>query len=151
MIAGGFGSCSTLVHLIAQHPKVALMLGVVGTVVYLGGSAGPGYHPGNKKSITVLSQKVQSSTEDAQVRAAFDAIMTEEIRVPEGVIKDAISKCGCDLTVKAIESDSVLLRDTVFVYFLDLAHTYGITHAKERLQGELITKADPSIEGIRRP
>jgi hypothetical protein len=151
MIAGGFGSCSTLVHLIAQHPKVALMIGVVGTVVYLGGSAGPGYHPGNKKSIAVLSEQVKSSSEDAQIRTAFDAIMTEEMQVPESVIKDAISKCGCDLTVRAIEGDRALLRDTVFVYFLDLAHTYGITQAQERLKGELITKSDASIGGIGTP
>ncbi len=56
MIAGGFGSCSTLVHVIAQHPKVAMMIGVVGTVVYLSGGAGPGYRNGNEKSRCSLSR-----------------------------------------------------------------------------------------------
>jgi dienelactone hydrolase len=108
-------------------------------------------HAGNDKSIAVLSEKLQYSSDDTQIRAAFGAIWTDDIEVPKSVLKQAISKCGCDLTVGAVESDSLLLRNTVFVHFLDLAHAYGVTRAPEMLKDALITKADASIGGTSLP
>jgi len=145
MIAGGFGSCSTLVHLIAQHPKVAMMIGVIGTVAYLSGSAGPGYHAGNDKSIRVLSEQVDTQTEDAQIRAAFNAIWDDDAQVSEIIIREMIRKCGCDMTVETVKSDRQLLKDTAFLYFLDRAHSSGIGEAQRALGNELTTSAGTSM------
>ena len=141
MIAGGFGSCSTLVHVIAQHPKVAMMIGVVGTVVYLSGGAGPGYRNGNEKSISVLAQQVKTETEDSQIREAFNVIWNDEAPISDSVVKEMIRKCGCDMTVETVKSDKQLLRDTAFLYFLDLAHSSGITGAQQTLKSELAVSA----------
>jgi len=141
MIAGGFGSCSTLVHVIAQHPKVAMMIGVVGTVVYLSGGAGPGYRTGHEKSISVLAQQVKTGTEDSQIREAFNVIWNDDARVSDSAVKEMIRKCGCDMTVETVKSDKQLLRDTAFLYFLDLAHAAGITGAQQTLKSELTVSA----------
>ena len=145
MIAGGFGSCSTLVHLIAQHPKVAMMIGVVGTVVYLSGSAGPGYHVGNDKSIRVLSEQAESAGEDAQIRAAFNVIWSDDAQISDSTVKEMIKKCGCDMTVVTVKSDRQLLKDTAFLYFLDVAHSEGITQAQQTLKSELAISAGASM------
>jgi hypothetical protein len=144
MIAGGFGSCSTLVHVIAQHPKVAMMIGVVGTVVYLSGGAGPGYRNGNEKSISVLAQQVKTETEDSQIREAFNIVWNDEAPVSDSVVKEMIRKCGCDMTVETVKSDKQLLRNTAFLYFLDLAHSSGITGAQQTLKSELAVSAGGS-------
>jgi len=145
MIAGGFGSCSTLVHVIAQHPKVAVMIGVVGTVVYLSGGAGPGYRNGNEKSISVLAQQVKTETEDSQIREAFNIVWNDEAPVSDSVVKEMITKCGCDMTVETVKSDKQLLRNTAFLYFLDLAHSSGITEAQQTLKSELTVSAGTSM------
>ena len=145
MIAGGFGSCSTLVHVIAQHPKVAMMIGVVGTVVYLSGGAGPGYRNGNEKSISVLAQQVKTETEDSQIREAFNIVWNDEAAVSDSVVKEMIRKCGCDMTVETVKSDKQLLRNTAFLYFLDLAHSSGITEAQQTLKSELTVSAGGSM------
>ena len=145
MIAGGFGSCSTLVHVIAQHPKVAVMIGVVGTVVYLSGGAGPGYRNGNEKSISVLAQQVKTETEDSQIREAFNIVWNDEAPVSDSVVKEMIRKCGCDMTVETVKSDKQLLRNTAFLYFLDLAHSSGITEAQQTLKSELTVSAGTSM------
>ena len=144
MIAGGFGSCSTLVHVIAQHPKVAMMIGVVGTVVYLSGGAGPGYRTGNEKSISVLAQQVKTDTEDSQIREAFNVIWNDEAPISDSVVKEMIRKCGCDMTVETVKSDKQLLRNTAFLYFLDLAHSSGIPEAQQTLKSELTVSAGGS-------
>jgi len=144
MIAGGFGSCSTLVHVIAQHPKVAMMIGVVGTVVYLSGGAGPGYRSGNEKSISVLAEKVKTETEDSQIREAFNVIWNDEAPISDSVVKEMIRKCGCDMTVETVKSDKQLLRNTAFLYFLDLAHSSGIPEAQQTLKSELTVSAGGS-------
>jgi len=145
MIAGGFGSCSTLVHVIAQHPKVAMMIGVVGTVVYLSGGAGPGYRTGNEKSISVLAQQVKTETEDSQIREAFNIVWNDEAPVSDSVVKEMIRKCGCDMTVETVKSDKQLLRNTAFLYFLDLAHSSGIAEAQQTLKSELTVSAGTSM------
>jgi hypothetical protein len=150
MIAGGFGSCSTLVHVIAQHPKVAMMIGVVGTVVYLSGGAGPGYRTGNQKSISVLAQQVKTETEDSQIREAFNVVWNDEAPISDGVVKEMIRKCGCDMTVETVKSDKHLLRDTAFLYFLDLAHTSGITEAQQTFKSELTVSAGGLMSGKNR-
>jgi len=146
MIAGGFGSCSTLVHVIAQHPKVAMMIGVVGTVVYLSGGAGPGYRNGNEKSISVLAQQVKTETEDSQIREAFNIVWNDEAPVSDSVVKEMIRKCGCDMTVETVKSDKQLLRNMAFLYFLDLAHSSGITEAQQTLKSELTVSAGGSTD-----
>jgi hypothetical protein len=141
MIASGYGSCSTLIHLVAQHPKVSLAVGLVGAVLYIGSAVGPGYHTGNDATLRELAAVVETKSGDTQIREAFNAIWSDEAQVSDRILEDVISKCSCPIKVADIRSDRSLLRDTVFLYFVDRAHAQGIAEAQKILRQEVASHA----------
>jgi hypothetical protein len=141
MIASGYGSCSTLIHLVAQHPKVSLAVGLATAILYLGSAVGPGYHSGNDATLREFAAVVESKSGDAEIIKAFNAIWSDEADVSDEILEDTIRKCSCKISVEDVRGDRSLLRNTVFLYFLDNVHANGLAEARKALSEELASHA----------
>lgn len=63
MYTPGFGSCSSLIHLIAKYPKITLGVGVLAVISYLVSPVGPGVHLDSKKILAKQDSRIAASAQ----------------------------------------------------------------------------------------
>jgi len=129
-------SCSALLHIIVQHPKVVFVMGLAGIAGYVATSIGPGYHPGT--SDMLRSAEVRIVRENPGISARLDEIKREFDALPQTALPNdprvwhvvsAVEECT-DIDTASINEDPELYRQVMFLYFLDSVRTHGLERAK---------------------
>ncbi len=119
---------SALLHLIAAHPKVVALFGIVATVSLLMAPHGPGRYLGTDSHLRRIEAAVrpQASISEARERSAESAAIEmlarrdrEEIAT---AVRQTLSRCGpgcTDISTKDVTADDLLLRRVLVLYYLD--------------------------------
>lgn len=128
MYTPGFGSCSSLIHLLAKYPKTILGTGILAMAAYLTSPVGPGAHLGSKGILAGQEAKITASAQPAV--EAFREV--EGAQLSDASIRYILDKtCECkDISPDDVRRDPVLKHDVGLLYFLDLCHKYGIEKAE---------------------
>ena len=119
---------SALLHLIAAHPKVVALFGIVATVSLLMAPHGPGRYLGTDAHLRRIEAAVrpQVTTTNARESSADSAAIQmlargnrEEIAT---AVRQTLSRCGpgcTDISTKDVTADDLLLRRVLVLYYLD--------------------------------
>lgn len=136
MYLPGCGSCSSVLHLIAKHPKITLAIGLVAVVSYLVSPVGPGAHAGSGgilegKEIALLNEMPELKANAEAAMAAFKEVENAPLTDADiNYVLNKILECR-DLTPADIKRDPQIMRKVSLLYFLNLAHNSGIDGAKQ--------------------
>ena len=130
-----FGGCSSLIHIIAQHWKISLALGVLGTVAYVSTSVGPGNHLGSDTALARYEQDVLKKNpllvqQAEEVDAAFQELKNVPLSdINIRYILGACEKCT-DISVDSVKKDQKLQEEVARIYFADLVQRNGLRKAR---------------------
>ena len=121
---------SALLHVLAAHPRVVALFGIVATVGLLISPNGPGRDLGTSSHLVRIEAAVSSQiavTDARQIaaeRAAAGMIERGERGEITAAIAHTLDLCGAgctDISTARIVSDAILLRRVLVLYELDKA------------------------------
>jgi hypothetical protein len=126
MYFNSFGG-STLLHVLAAHPRVVATLGIAGTVAMLTTSLGRTDYVGANRYANALDEAIASysQVDDAQIENAYTiSVQLQATRSPRmrAAVRDALHACGrgcAELTPAIVENDHSLLKKALLVAELD--------------------------------
>src|SRR3989344_3700405 len=125
MYIPGLGSCSALIHIAAQHPKVVATLGIIGIVSLLMSPVGPGEHIGSKGIIekqesVIIAQYPGLIKIQERAEAAFREVKHKQLS--DSNIRYVLNSCAAcaDIGIDSIKSNNELNEEVSFLFFLDL-------------------------------
>lgn len=117
---------SSLLHLLAAHPKVVAVFGIVATVAYLSTPFGPRPYAGAASELRQLEQSLQAAGAVDEYEIENAAAVAERIDLASEealqAVTHAIRRCGqgcAELTPAVVMRDPELARLAVFVAELD--------------------------------
>ena len=125
MYIPGLGACSALIHLLVQHPKVVLILGLAGAVGYTVSTVGPGELLGSKQAIQAQEevftrQNPNLADMHERVVAAFQEVKNHNLRESsEEYVLNTCAACS-DLKARDLKSNAELDNEIKFLFFLEL-------------------------------
>lgn len=136
MYLPGFGSCSSLIHLVAKYPVGALAIGILALTSYVVSPVGPGVHFGaagiiQQQEAKMLQANPALQAQFEEVTAAFAEVQATPLS--DSSVQHMLNKVywQCkDVTVNEVRHDPALMRDVTFLYFVGLCHEKGIDEAK---------------------
>ena len=120
MYLNTFGG-SGLLHILAAHPRVVAVLGIVGTVSMLVSPNGPGAYRGTARYAQALDASISELGTAAVMHdatLATDRLLTASPEAVSGIVAETLQVCGpqCDdVTTAQILSDPGLLRKVVLL------------------------------------
>lgn len=144
MYIPGFGSCSSIIHLIAKHPLLTLGIGLLAASAYLNPTLGT--HSNPAKTLQLQEADIAKTFPELtlqlpQINMDFKEVLSEVGYAPltNAVIQNVLDTCGeCkNITPEMVRSDERLLRDVAYLYFLDLCRNYGPAMARVYYAGHL--------------
>lgn len=131
----GFGSCSTLLHLVAKYPIGALAVGIFALTSYVVSPVGPGVYYGTTGIMRQQEAKMLQANPALQgqlerVTTAFKE--AQNTPLADSTIQYVLDLCQqCSgVTVNEVRHDSTLMHDVAFIYFVDLCQKHGVDEAK---------------------
>lgn len=129
MYTPGFGSCSSLIHLLAKHPKIILGAGVLAVTSYLVSPVGPGVHLGSKGILAKQESRIRAGG-TLEAVSTFQEVECAELS--DASIRYILDKtCECkDISPDDVRSDPILKHNVGLLYFFDLCSKHGIEKAK---------------------
>jgi hypothetical protein len=118
---------STLLHVLAGHPRLIAVLGIASAVTVLSSPLGPGAHLGTNAYASRVERAYAAKagiSESAyrSVEQSVDRLMTTQDPNLAKMIAAALDKCGTncsDLGVAAVMANRTLERDVLMIYALD--------------------------------
>ena len=126
MYFNSFGG-STLLHVLAAHPRVVATLGIAGTVAMLTTSLGRTDYVGASRYASALDSAIAtySRVDDALIENAFASsvrLQAAQNSNMRAAVRDALKACGkgcAELTPAIVENDRTLLKKALLVAELD--------------------------------
>jgi hypothetical protein len=119
----GFSGGSALLHLLAAHPKVVAVFGVIGTLALLTTSLGPHNHFGAGQQMRRLDKMV--TTNELVNAEALEHPSSAARRIAamapadiERAVREVLRECGrncADLTPAIVMKDRTLLNTVLYV------------------------------------
>lgn len=124
MYLNTFGG-SGLLHILAAHPRVVAVLGIVGTVSMLVSPNGPGAYRGTARYAQALDASIAPRITDSVMQEATrdtDRLLASSPEALAGIVAQTLQVCGpqCDdVTPAQILANPALLRKVVLLHQLN--------------------------------
>ena len=139
MYIPGFGSCSSIIHLIAKYPLVTLGVGLLAASAYLAPTLGTrGSDPAKilrEQGVNVAKSLPELERQLPEINKAFAEV--KDAPLTDNVIQRVLDACAeCEnITPAMVRHDEQLFKDVAYLYFLDLCHAHGLAVAKVYFTG----------------
>ncbi len=135
MYIPGFGSLSTVIHLLVKYPAGALGVGILSMSGYLASPLGPTVSVGGdqilrKAETVIVSKRPELQTQANAVETAFKEV--ENTKLSEtafNYVCERIVECK-GLSKEKIEAHPALAKDIGRLYFIELSRISGVEKAK---------------------
>jgi hypothetical protein len=120
---------STLLHLLAGHPRLVAAFGVVGSVALLASSVSHGHYLGaapyaQKLDQVIVEHSVVDQGTITKATRMANKLGRQSPRVVNRAVRRTLASCGghcAELTPAMVERNKKLLKTALFVYELDWA------------------------------
>lgn len=124
----GLGFCSSLLHAASGHPKIAMVVGLMGLATTAGVSTLP-TSVGAERTLQLAEERMEAQHPDIYSRADSALLRfeeREEVDISDDQIQYVLDQLDCTIcSVEDIRKDTDLLNGVARLYYADVYNRLG--------------------------